>query len=144
MSFRSGYVRRFKLQVEFVISNEFEVQVHPASFFATEVTKSGKTTDLYADTFGSMPQLTPVIGNGGITASVLDGDLKINRKALVERKVKPKLDDVEEKLRKVREDIRRVENGFGGDLDAIAEELAELQGNMKFDELNKDMKILAG
>ena len=91
-----------------------------------------------------MPQLTPVIGNGGITASVLSGDLRINRKALVDRKVKPKLDDVEEKLRKVREDIRRLETGYGGDLDKIAEELAELQDNMKFDELKKDMKILAG
>ena len=108
------------------------------------ITKSGKTTDLYQDTFGSMPQLTPVIGNGGITASVLSGDLRINRKALVDRKVKPKFDDVEEKLRKVREDIRRLETGYGGDLDAIAEELSELQGNMQFDELNKDMKILAG
>ena len=49
-----------------------------------------------------------------------------------------------EKLRKVREDIRRLETGYGGDLDAIAEELSELQGNMQFDELNKDMKILAG
>ena len=88
-----------------------------------------------------MPQLTPVIGNGGITASVLSGDLRINRKALVDRKVKPKFDDVEEKLRKVREDIRRLETGYGGDLDKIAEELAVLQDNMKFDELKKDMKM---
>jgi hypothetical protein len=108
------------------------------------VTKSGKTTDLYADTFGPMPQLAPVIGSAGITSTVLNGALKLNRKALVDRKVRPKLDKVDEKLKKVRDDIKRVENGYGGDLDKIAEELAELQDDMKFDELKKDMKILAG
>lgn len=109
------------------------------------VTKSGKNTDLYADTFGhTIPQITPVVGNGGIAESVLKGALRIDKKALVDRKVRPKLENVEEKLKKVREDISRLENGYGGDLDTIAEELSDLQDNMKFDELTKDMKILAG
>jgi hypothetical protein len=109
------------------------------------ITKGGKTTDLYADTFGSAPKIHPVIGNGGIADSVLSGgNLRINRKALVDRRVKPKLDDVEAKLQKVREDIKRLESGYGGDLDAIAEELSVLSEDMSFDELKKDMKTLAG
>merc|ERR1719313_1375645 len=109
------------------------------------VTRGGKVTDLYQETFGhATPEITPVVGNGGIASTIVDGKLKLNRKALVDRKVRPKLEDVEGKLKKVRADISRLENGFGGDLDKIAEELSELQDDMKFDELQKDIQILKG
>merc|ERR1719197_1249006 len=78
------------------------------------ITKSGKITDLYEDTFGhATPKIHTVIGSEPITDKVLKGELRINRRALVDRKVRPKLDDAEVKLQKLRDDIRRMETGYG-------------------------------
>jgi hypothetical protein len=89
------------------------------------ITNRGAKTDLYADAFGPMPQLSPIVGASNVATSVVLGNLDINTKVLNKRRV----DDIDAKLAKLKGQLSSFESGDSeeSDLDEIVAGLDELK-----------------
>jgi hypothetical protein len=113
------------------------------------ISNRGLRTDLYADTFGQVPQITPVVGSSNIASSVLLGNLDINTKVLNKNRV----DNIESQIQKLKSDLVRFESGEdieGFDLDDLAmgleglmQQLSTEQRKQKLVELRKLIDTLA-